>query len=130
MWKFLIALILFGHGIGHITGLLAAFTKAGGFSDRPWIFSPRIHLQSGIGRIFGILWLVAMLSLAASGIGVILGQGWWVIMAVGGSIISLVVILPFWNTVVLGAKVGAALDILTLVVLLSPLVQRILALIK
>ena len=49
--------------------------------------------------------------------------------ALPAAVLSLAVILPWWNTVPLGAKMGAAFDLLVLVVLLTPLKERILALV-
>jgi hypothetical protein len=46
-------------------------------------------------------------------------------MPVVGAILSLVVIIPWWNTVVPGAKVGAAFDLLTLVALIFPWNQQV-----
>jgi hypothetical protein len=40
--------------------------------------------------------------------------------------ISLLVIVPWWNTVPPGAKIGAFFDLLVIVILLSPLQERVL----
>jgi hypothetical protein len=44
-----------------------------------------------------------------------------------GSILSLVAIVPWLNTVVPGAKTGAALDALTLIALVAPRTAQIMA---
>jgi hypothetical protein len=43
------------------------------------------------------------------------------------SILSLVAIVPWWNTVVPGAKAGAALDAFTLIALVAPWSAQIMA---
>lgn len=130
MVQLIFALPLLIHGLAHISGFRASWTSnSAGFSDRPWIFSLNGTLHSPVGRVFGILWLLAMLALVIAGLGLLFSQPWWPTVALPAAVLSLVVILPWWNTVPLGAKLGAAFDLLVLVVLLTPLKERILALV-
>jgi hypothetical protein len=88
MLKFIIALPLIGHGLAHISGVLAAWTLADvGFKDNPWIFSSGVRLSSGIGRVFGLIWLLALIALAGSGVGLIFRQAWWPDVALLGSVL-------------------------------------------
>ena len=130
MIQLLFAAPLLIHGLAHIGGFLASWTSnQAGFSDRPWILSSRGTLDSAVGRVFGILWLVAMVAFVIAGLGLLFSQPWWPSVAVPAAVLSLVVILPWWNTVPPGAKVGAAFDLLVLLVLLSPLKQWLLDLV-
>lgn len=127
--RFVFAIPMIAHGIGHISGFLGAWVTSSGFSERPWIFSRGITLQSPVGRAFGLLWLVPLLGFVGAGLGLIFGQPWWPAVAIAAAVVSLVVILPWWNTVPSGAKVGAAFDLLVLIVLLSPLKAWVLGLV-
>lgn len=121
MVKTIVALVLLGHGIGHIMGFLAAWTSIPmGFTDRPWLLGDAA-IDSGLGRAFGVIWLVALAGFVAAGVGLLAGQDWWKAAAVAAAVVSLVVILPWWNTVTPGSKLAAVLvDVITLIVLFSP----------
>lgn len=68
--KWLLALALIAHGVGHITGVSAFWTKLPiGFNQNPWIFDASGTLTSLAGRIFGVIWLAATVSLIAAGVG-------------------------------------------------------------
>ncbi len=122
MLRIIVALMIIGHGIGHIMGFLAAWTRVPmGFTDRPWIFSSGVTIGSALGRAFGLLWLVAMVATVASGIGLLIRADWWPPLAIVGSIISLLVIAPWWNTVAPGPRFWASLvDLIILAALLLP----------
>lgn len=127
MVRVVLAAALMAHGLGHISGFLAAWTRVDvGFRDRNWLFSSGVTMKSGIGRLFGLIWLLAMVALTGSGAGLILRQAWWPTLALAGSILSLVSIIPWWNAVVPGAKVGAAFDLFLIVVLATPIKNTLL----
>jgi hypothetical protein len=129
MWRFFFAAPLLMHGLAHISGLLASWTGVdAGYSSKPWLFSQSVYLDSAVGRIFGLLWLMAMLGLVGSAFGLVFRQDWWLPLAVAASVMSLVVILPWWNTVPSGAKFGAFFDLLVIAALLSPLQGKLLQL--
>ncbi|MGQ9587477.1 MAG: hypothetical protein ACUVT7_03735 [Thermoplasmata archaeon] len=52
-----------------------------------------------------------------SGIGVLMNENWWRTLAIISSAISIVAIVPWWDTVV-GAKAGVAMDFAIILVLL------------
>jgi hypothetical protein len=131
MWKFVFAFPLIMHGLANLAGFFEAFGKAPrGFNDRPWIFSAGVKLQSAVGRQFGVLWLLSTLCLAGAGLAIIFGQSWWVSAALGGAVCSLLAILPWWNTIVPGARFAAFFDLIVIGILLSPLSEVIGVLIK
>ncbi len=122
MIRLALAVPLIGHGLAHVSGFFASWTNNdAGFGRRPWIFSSGVGLQSLVGRLFGLLWLAAAAVLVAAGVGLAVEAAWWQTLAVVGALLSLVVILPWWNTVPSGAKIGAAFDLLILILLLTPL---------
>ncbi len=121
LWRYLLAIALIGHGIGHVMGFLAAWTKLPmGFSKVPWVLPGGFTINSAVGRAFGLLWLVAMIGFIGAGLGVLgiaVQQDWWRPLALASAVISLVAIVPWWNTV--GPKLGPLLfDLIVLAGLL------------
>lgn len=126
MLKYLAAIVLLGHGIGHLTGFLKSWTSIDvGFSDKPWLLPGERKMNSSAGRAFGILWLICILIFVMSSIGIFMGEEWWRAYALIGSAVSLVAILPWWNTVMVGVKAGALLDVAIILVLLIPAGERV-----
>jgi hypothetical protein len=114
------------HGFAHLSGFMASWTKnSSGFSGRPWVLSTGVTLHSGVGHIFGLLWLVAAICSISAGIGLALAQPWWPVLATAQALVSLIVIVPWWNTVARGAKVGAVFDVIVLIALLPPWREQI-----
>jgi hypothetical protein len=127
MMQYILTLILFGHGAAHLSGFLASFTKkdVGYKVDSPWVLPGSVRLQSPLGKIFGIFWLIALFGYIFSAISLLTEANWWITLLIPSAIISLIVILPFWRTVPPGAKFGAAFDVLVLIVMLTPLKQNL-----
>lgn len=127
MLKYIIALVLIVHGMGHVMGFIESWTKISvGFSEQPWLLSGGVTMESPVGRAFGLLWLVAMIGFVGAGLGLLFYQEWWPPLAVVAAVISLVAIIPWWKTVTPGSGVGATLvDLLVLVALLLPWGDRI-----
>ena len=106
-------------GLPNRAGVVEAFaSKPCSFADRPCIFSLGVRLPSPVGRIFGLFWLLSTILLVADGLGLILGWSWWANAAVLGSIFSFIAIVPWWNTVVPGARFGAIFDLVMIAALL------------
>jgi hypothetical protein len=128
MWtKMLIGVVIVLHGLGHLAGVAAAFAKGGaGFTDKPWILPGKVSYRGPVGKAWALIWLAAAGLLVAAGIGLMLGAAWWPTLASVGAIVSLVAIVPWWNTVVPGARAGALLDVALLVALLGPWKDQVL----
>jgi len=121
LWQYLALLVILGHGIGHLIGVLASWTSIDvGFKDAAWLFPGGHKMKSAIGRAWGLLWIVAMVFFVGSALGILLDEEWWRFLAVIGSVVSLVAILPWWKSVIGGVKAGAVLDIAIILVLLLP----------
>lgn len=121
VFKFVVLVAVFMHGVGHIMGLLGAWTNVPvGTNDRPWLLGGGVTLRSPIGKVFGLIWLAALLLFVASVIGVLTGQAWWPTTAIIGAVVSLVGILPFWRSVAPGARYGGVLFDLVILVALLP----------
>ncbi len=122
MVKYVVALALLGHGTGHALGFLAAWTELPmGFRDHAWIFGGDVKMDTAAGRVFGLLWLAALAGFIGAALGLLLRQEWWGVLAVAGSMISILAILPWWNTVTPGPRSWALLvDVVVLIGLLGP----------
>jgi hypothetical protein len=128
MLKIVVVFILLAHGIGHVMGFLESWANLPvGFLNRPSIFSEALTFDNGVGRAFGILWLIAMLGFVGAALGLVGGHSGWRDLAIIAAVVSLVVIIPWWNTVTPGARFGAVLtDILILAALLLPWHEQVL----
>ncbi len=130
MYRIIFSIPIIVHGLAHISGFLAAWTAIDvGYNERPWLFSSSVNLDSPIGKLFGVLWLVAAVGLVSSGLGLLLRQDWWPTVAVLAAAISLVVIVPWGQTVPPGARIGAGFDLLVIIVLQTPIRDRLLDLV-
>jgi hypothetical protein len=127
--RFLVAFPWIMHGLAHISGFIASWTgSSAGFPAHPWLLSSGVMLKDPIGKLFGLLWLAAAAGIVGSGIGFLMGKTWWPTLAVVSAGMSLLVILPWLRSVPPGAWMGAVVDLVVLVLLLSPLRERLLAL--
>ena len=128
MWKFILAIPLIMHGLANLSGVIAPWTaNLAGFKDSPWLFGGRVKFRSLAGQASSLLWLLSTLFLIGSGTGLLLGETWWVALAVIGAAFSLAVIFLWWKAVPPGARFGAFFDAVLLVVLTSPLREQIIA---
>ena len=121
MLETLAALVLLGHGLGHTTGLGGAWSNMEtGFSDKPWILGGDVRLQSRVGKVFGLIFLIATILFVISSVAAFTGSESWRTFALAGSAASITCMVPWWNTVIFGAKLGVLLDIAIILVLLVP----------
>ncbi len=121
MWQYVAALMLIGHGIGHLTGILAAWTSINpGFVRKPWIFPGNQVIDSSVGKAWSGLWLISTVLFVASGIAVLMSEDSWRFLAIAGSAVSIAAMGPWWNAIMAGAKAGILLDVAILLVLLLP----------
>ena len=117
--QYLAAFVIFGHGIGHLTGPLASFgVKIGGTSDEPWLLPGGHRMTSKVGKAWSVFWFASMILFVISSIGAFMGEGWWRDWAILGSVVSLVAMVPWWKSILTGAKAGVLLNIAILIVLL------------
>ncbi|HEX6551670.1 MAG TPA: hypothetical protein VF026_02825 [Ktedonobacteraceae bacterium] len=129
MWRYLIAIVLLAHGIGHIMPFMAAWTPQRsqvGFSDAPWIFSGSVGVGSPIGQAFGLLGLVALIGFVAGALGLVTQQAWWPTVTIAAAAISIVTIVPWVTTWPPASMIGALLvDAAVLAALLPPWGQQL-----
>ena len=133
--RIVVAIILFGHGIGHVVGFLGSWTKSQlgfpdyAFNQSPWLLPGEVVMQSTVGKVFGIFWLLSMGGFFAAAIGLIAKQSWWVTIAFIASFLSLLAVIPWWNSITTGImskRSAVIVDIIALVALLGPWKDEIL----
>jgi hypothetical protein len=128
--RLLLAAPLIVHGLAHLGGFLGLWmSSSAGFATSPWILSSKLTSQSLLGRVFGLLWLLVVVGFVVAGLGLVFAQPWWPSLAIAAAATSLVIIVLCWTTVPPGARIGAAFDLLVLVVLLLPTREWILDLV-
>jgi hypothetical protein len=100
MIRWFIAIAMLMHGAGHIMFVLEAFTDSPmGFNDAPWMLPGSFTVDSPIGKAFALLWLLALLGFMVAAAGLVARQEWWPALAVASAVVSLAVLLPWWNTI-------------------------------
>jgi hypothetical protein len=123
--RFIIAFVLFIHGVGHVMALLPAFKIASteSWHDRSWLLT-RIIGESASRVILIILFGAALLGFVFAALGL---MGWlvpheaWRTLTIVSALISLVAIVLYWNAFVafFPNKIGAlAVNLAVLVCLL------------
>jgi hypothetical protein len=117
MIRWLIAIAMLMHGVGHIMFFLEAFTDSPmGFSSAPWLLGGGFTVDSPVGKASGLLWLLAMLGFMAAAIGLVTRTEWWPALAVAAAVVSLVVLIPWWNTITPSSRVWVLLADLVVIV--------------
>lgn len=128
MIRFIITFPLVLHGLAHLGGFFASWTaNRAGFPDHPWILSKEVRLGSGLGRVISPLWLVVMVGLVGTGVGIVLRQAWWPSVGIAAAWVSLTMIVLWWRALPGGAKVAAVANLCIIVTLLLPWKARIVA---
>jgi|GEM_PF-1531447 len=95
--KSLIPLIVAGHGLLHVNGIIATITslKTTWALDVPWVLTADITLRSPVGRLFGVLWAAALIALVAGAYGLYSHAGWYRPTLLAGAALSAVAVLPW-----------------------------------
>ena len=116
MIRWLIVIAMLMHGVGHMVFFLEAFTGSPmGFADAPWLLPGAFTVTSAVGKAFALLWLLAMLGFLIAAIGLLTRRSWWPALAVASAVISLVVLLPWWNTITPSSRVWVLLADLVII---------------
>ena len=122
----IIAIVLLGHGVGHVMGIIPAVREVnvGSWSCRSWLLTDL--LGDGPSRVVCIiLYGAAFVGFIAAALGLL---GWvvphesWRTLAIASAVISLVAVVLYWNALVIlfPSKVGAiGVDIAVLVCLIA-----------
>jgi hypothetical protein len=123
--RFVIAAVLFIHGIGHFMGVMPALqlVDVKGWSSHSWLLTPLIG-QTASRIASAVLFLAALAGFILATLALLdwlVPHDWWRTLSVMSAIVSLVAVVLFWNALValIPNKVGAlGVDIAILVCLL------------
>lgn len=117
--QIIIALVLLGHGIGHV--LFAAnswgYWKTG--VARSSLFSDVLHADQTFEGIVGILWLIPVLGFVAAAGGYYANTIWWRDVALAAASISALLLVVWWNSLNTASVIYAlTLDLAVITILL------------
>ena len=110
--RFVTAVVLIAHGIGHFMGILSAIgvRLTPKSSSRSWLFTNLVG-DTGARAIGVVIWLSALLGFLGAGmslLGWFFPQNLWQPLAIVSAIISLIGLVFFWNAfATILNKVGA-----------------------
>lgn len=123
----IIAIMFIFHGLAHISGFLAAWTSvdAGYKINQPLLFTKNILLKGILGKIFGIVWLIAMALFLHSAI-LLFKNSFEPLYILYAAIFSLLAMIPWWKTIPPGAKAGALLDLIIMILILTGSMEKLL----
>jgi uncharacterized membrane-anchored protein YitT (DUF2179 family) len=117
LWRILIAIVIAGHGVGHIFFLVPTLGLAEwGLAGRSWLLSDHVP-GAGVKVVGGALWLLAIAGFVAASIGVLSQQEWWRGVAVASAAVSLLGLVLFAQPLQPIYSAGL-MDLATLVALL------------
>ena len=116
--RYLIGIVLFAHGVGHLLFLANSWGYwKGGEESSSWLFSGLLGAGQAVEGIFGLLWLIPLIGFVAVSWGYLAHQGWWPQLALAAATISLVMIVLWWGSLVTGSAFFALVfDIVVIVV--------------
>jgi hypothetical protein len=119
IFRTVLALVILGHGIGHVLFLAPCLGIAQwGQSAHSWLLSGL--LGDTATRVVGsLLWLVVTAGFVAASVGLLGQQSWWRTLAVGAAAVSVLSLVLFLNGRPTQSVLSAALmDVAILVALL------------
>lgn len=98
MWRWLLAVVVGAHGIGHVLFLvsLAGWADWGG-PTRSWLLTDLIGDTAT--RIAGsLLWLAVTAGFVAVAVGILGQQAWWRGLALGSAAASILALILYWTS--------------------------------
>jgi len=118
--RYLIAIALFAHGVGHVLFLANSWGYwRGNEEGRSWLFSGVLGAGQVVEGIFSLLWLVPLVGFVAVAWGYFTYQGWWPQLALASTVLSLVMIVLWWGGIdTSSAFFALVFDIVVLVVVI------------
>jgi hypothetical protein len=119
MLRYLIAIVLFAHGVGHLLFLANSWGYWKGDEGRSWLFSSVLGVGQVVEGIVGLLWLIPLIGFVVVSWGYLAHQGWWPQLALASAAISLVMIILWWGSLVPGSAFFALVfDIAVILIVL------------
>lgn len=120
--RWIIALAIAAHGIGHTLffAVTSGLMKVAGADGGTWLLP---NATGGAVRAIGAaLWLLVTVGFVASAVGIVSASPWWRNLVIIAAIVSLVLLVLFWNGLGRSWVINAA--IFNLVVLAALLIFK------
>ena len=119
--KLIAALVLAGHGIGHMMAPQAAFLPPGALPRNAPGLLAGTTIVSNAGKAMSVLWLLPLVGFVVASYGFWTDAVWWRPVMAASAVVSIVAILPWRNVMPTFSYLGAlAVDALVLVALATP----------
>jgi hypothetical protein len=119
--KLIAALVLAGHGIGHMMAPQAAFLPPGALPRNAPGLLAGTTIVSNAGKAMSSLWLLPLVGFVFATYGFWTDAVWWRPLMAVSAALSIVAILPWWNVMPAFSYLGAiCVDALVLVALATP----------
>lgn len=114
--------VLILHGIGHLMFPATVWADAAmGFTASPWLLPGALTVHSSAGQISAVVWLVALVLFLAAAIGLVRRASWWTSAVLTAAVLSLLVLVLWWNTITPESRVWVALvDVAIIAALAGP----------
>lgn len=117
-----VLIFLVVHGMGHSIWFIGAWVpQAKLVADGGWILPGGVSISDPVGKLFGLLALVAMVGFLVSAWALFQQLDWWRPTLASSAVVSLVAVIPWWSvspgTTALNAT---AANVILLVFLLLP----------
>jgi hypothetical protein len=118
--RYLIAIALFAHGIGHLLILTNSWGDWKGDEEgRSWFFSGVLGAGQTLEGILGLVWFIPLIGFVAVSWGYLAHQGWWPQLAFASAAASLAMIVLWWGSLITGSAFFALVfDLAVIVVVL------------
>jgi len=115
MFTYILAGLLIFHGLVHILGFLIFFeiTEVDTLQYSTKVLGGRFDIGKFGMRVLGVIWLLILIIMVASGIGLLLGTSWWFTLALWSTAASTVVTILGWPD----TKFGLLINVLVFIVL-------------
>lgn len=114
--RYALGIILVIHGVAHLVGFVVPWRLAD-LKDAPYrttVLNGRLDVGHAGIRVVGVLWLLAAVGFAISGVALITLATWWLPLTVAVTIWSLVLAVLQWPE----SRIGVAIDVVLLAYLL------------
>lgn len=127
MLKLFVGIFVILHGLVHLwyfalSQRLVEFKPEMGWSGESWLFKHFMG-ESAIRSLATVFFILIAALFVISGVGFLLNTGWWRLIIITSSILSLLVLLIFWdgniNQLVEKGLIGFLVNIAILVIILK-----------
>jgi hypothetical protein len=108
-----LALVLLVHGFAHLVGFLGAWRLTAKVPYRTTLLAGRLDIGDAGIKVVGVLWLLAAIALAATGLAALARLSSWPAYAQALSVFSLGMCVAGWPE----AKFGVAVNVILIAIL-------------